>query len=1388
MRRIFTQNALKTCLLISFLLICNLSKGQITPFTMSLSPTDQTCTGNGQILAEINGTQPGAEFEFQLYQLPNLAVPLRVTSGITASGNSLTHVETLLSPSNYRLIAVQVVGVQSNQEFAEAVVGSNIQSLNFNLTQTETCGGKNITVNVTSGFPATFELLNLSNTVVVGPQASNVLTGISAGDYIVRVTDVCGNASALGVTVTPVVSNYTFTRGTNAFGFYFAEDCDFIDHTINVRYNGGAVTPAYRYPLQITYEIENPLGGANIIYNTTWNASQNQEHYPIPFYENASYNVTATVVDACGVTFTRTDLVDTTIPHRGRLLDAECGTRYLRLDQFRFLYQPLTVTFTDYPASFDPADFNSSFTAGTYSATFNSIPNFIDFGNPNSLGLPEGSYTYEVESCGRIQTNTVTVTNSSNYFISTRRYFPGCEDGEGSVNLFINGDADNFTSVVITAAPPEFITNFGALPFDASHNIASNGDFYMNSLPVGNYTVAATGECGIPINGSFIVRDKEIDLTSTVTQNCGSFNVSASLTSYLGQETLLLQKFYPASGQWGHPTTGQLYTEGNNITSGTGMPFWPTSNNGSGLQTLSGTINNITSSGQFRLIVQYITYNGNGLSTTITCRDTLDTFNISSTGISLNNYYVANCIGGNTELVIDAEGVAPLNFKIVEFNGSPMVIDNGEDPVFSQLATGEYTVEVEDACGNIRVFDFKTDAVKEPIIRPDNLCVGENGTLFVPGLTFMTIEWRKDGDPTVIATGNTLNFNPFTDPADAGTYTATLIYDPNPNACINQVLSFEVQSPAPAPLAGTGQTVNIPQDDAGIMNLFDYITGPYDNFGDWTDLSNTGQLNNEVLDASTLSVGTYQFEYTIGGICVGSESTIVTVNIISSSLTAVTDAYNVLCPSDAYINVINVMDNDVMAGILINQTEYEVSVEVADPDGILTLNTDGSVDVAAGNLPLETYTLQYRVYQISNPNNFAIGTLTVSISEDDTPPVFVEALPAENRTVECDEVPVAAILTATDNCTDDVTVIFEETRTDGSCDNNYVLTRTWTVTDDYNNIATHTQTITVEDTKAPTGTAPIGQTDVNACASAAETALPFDALAVATNYSDNCAGAVTVTLTNTELTGNDCAWTLTYTYQVADTCGNLLEDETITYSGSDQTAPTGTAPQGQVDVDACASAAETAVPFDALAVATNYTDNCAGAVTVTLTDTELTGNDCAWTLTYTYQVADTCGNLLEDETITYSGSDQTAPTGTAPQGQVDVDACASAAETAVPFDAVAVATNYTDNCAGAVTVTLTNTELTGNDCAWTLTYTYQVADTCGNLLEDETITYSGSDQTAPTGTAPIGQTDVDACVSAAETAVPFDAVAVATNYTDNCAGAVTVTLTNTELTGNDCAW
>jgi len=177
-------------------------------------------------------------------------------------------------------------------------------------------------------------------------------------------------------------------------------------------------------------------------------------------------------------------------------------------------------------------------------------------------------------------------------------------------------------------------------------------------------------------------------------------------------------------------------------------------------------------------------------------------------------------------------------------------------------------------------------------------------------------------------------------------------------------------------------------------------------------------------------------------------------------------------------------------------------------------------------------------------------------------------------------------------------------------------------------------------------------------------------------------------------------------------------------------------------------------------------------------------------------VTDVCGNELTGQTIEHSGSNRTAPTGTAPAGTTGIDACYVDTVTlpagTPAFDAEAAASGYTDNCGGAVTATLTNTEVTGNNCAWTVTYTFTVTDVCGNELTGQTIMHSGSNQATPTGTAPAGTTGINACyvdaVTLPASTPAFDAEAAAAGYTDNCGGAVTATLTNTQVTGNDCAW
>ena len=132
------------------------------------------------------------------------------------------------------------------------------------------------------------------------------------------------------------------------------------------------------------------------------------------------------------------------------------------------------------------------------------------------------------------------------------------------------------------------------------------------------------------------------------------------------------------------------------------------------------------------------------------------------------------------------------------------------------------------------------------------------------------------------------------------------------------------------------------------------------------------------------------------------------------------------------------------------------------------------------------------------------STATVTIA-DTTAPVLV-GVPAD-MTVECDSVPAAANVTATDNCDPSPTLIYTESRTDGSCPSNYTLTRIWSATDGCGNSTTATQIITVEDTTPPV-------ISCNAPSSITPPDAPISFTATAT---DNCDSDPFV-----EITGYDC--------------------------------------------------------------------------------------------------------------------------------------------------------------------------------------------------------------------------------------------------------------------------
>jgi len=191
----------------------------------------------------------------------------------------------------------------------------------------------------------------------------------------------------------------------------------------------------------------------------------------------------------------------------------------------------------------------------------------------------------------------------------------------------------------------------------------------------------------------------------------------------------------------------------------------------------------------------------------------------------------------------------------------------------------------------------------------------------------------------------------------------------------------------------------------------------------------------------------------------------------------------------------------------------------------------------------------------TSANNF-VQTITVL---DRTAPVL-GAAPA-NITVDCNAVPAAATLTATDNCDASPVVVFAQTSTQNADINNaghynYTITRTWTAKDACGNTSSAVQVITVHDITAPTLTTPsainavndkgICGAIINFAATASDICGP-----VAITYSQNPGtvfpvGVTTVNVTATDVSGN--ASSGTFTIVVADTENPTISTVNISVS------------------------------------------------------------------------------------------------------------------------------------------------------------------------------------------------------------------------------------------------
>ena len=410
-------------------------------------------------------------------------------------------------------------------------------------------------------------------------------------------------------------------------------------------------------------------------------------------------------------------------------------------------------------------------------------------------------------------------------------------------------------------------------------------------MPYGNYTVQYTTECGATVyTQNFVLAGDTAPVQqATIDVNCAS-QFKVSISNYSNH--FIVQKYYPAIGKWGKAP--------NYYTDGTGTDY-----NNTGWFYSQTDLNNWLSApdgpGKYRIVrisysnnSYYYVYENNEHVTKFCDAKVLGEFEIGG-NISLDNAYAFLCSNNTYNVAISASGLAPLYYSIVSDGtaSATTLVDNGTNPIFNNLTGGSYFFRVTNQCGNFVTRKLEVATLGKPGIKFSPDCATNSLKLSVEGQDYLSYQWYKASDPaTILSTSNVLDLGTY-DATKAGTYRVRM-YTTNAIYCINNIEEIVVSPNAfTAGLAGTGQTVTITYDPTMTqLNLFDYLTPPYDGYGTWTEVSgpSSNLLVNQYWNVGLASGGMYTFRYTVTSPCTGAVSTAdVIINLIKTCYNPVTN-------------------------------------------------------------------------------------------------------------------------------------------------------------------------------------------------------------------------------------------------------------------------------------------------------------------------------------------------------------------------------------------------------------------------------------------------------------------------------------------------------------------
>ncbi|MDI9258020.1 T9SS type B sorting domain-containing protein [Flavobacterium sedimenticola] len=898
---------------------------QLSNFTLTVSHTNETCPNNGSLTFSVSNTVPGSTVVYAIYLLPNTTTPISLQSTNTLSG---------LNSGTYRIVATQSLNGNTGTQQQDVIIEDDVDTLTYQMTSAnEICGfDGTITVNTITGTAVSYEIF--SGPVIKPSQPSNVFTSLTTGTYQIRVYDNCGEG---------VVQTFTVQYTNPAIVFDVDEPalsgCNSVrvgaDFTSLLAYPQGIV----KFPLQITTTVF-PPSGPPVTFNQTVNSGIGFTQI-IPLYNPQPYNYTFTITDGCGVVYTLNGVVDNLSVEAGYLILPD-GCLHKRA----VFFNVSAVTLVSAPAGFStslPISYTSQIInnmvsaggliGGTY--VFETIdicgipqvftieiiitppppPSHIEFNincitgsliiydiqqvimvsgpanypiplphdytgsinSSNYIGfnaIPVGMYTFNViDLCGESHVLVIALLPPPQPV--TIDVLEGCQEGLGTVR--INWQ---FVTANMISAPPTY--GF-PLPHDLASFIMINGVLILNSLPAGDYVIQATNSCNTIENIAFTILGYQDDTAVDIIPNCGSFdlNLMHSSTNIIGT-TFWLQKLNPATGIWGHPFTGNAYTDGT----------MPTTQN-SVLLTNNTTNYNLAYQGHFRILKVFTSYASNSEGSQM-CYKVIHEFDYNGLPM-ITDVYSISC-GATFEVVVMAVGFDPLQYRITTRNGQPFLVQNGNSNVFTGLIPATYNFQVEDACGNILNSLFEISNPNPMVITANPIsCNGETLTLSVPDFSFFQYQWWKDNDATVIVgNSSSLVIPSFNAAQHNGTYHVSISYGNNPASCLNQVLDYTINVSVTQPNAGLDGIYTY-CGSQGTIDLFSLLQGSFDAGGVWQEITNSGTVNGNFWNSASVAFGTYQFQYAVSGSCNQTDDAFVTVTLNQIPATPTASADSIVC-------------------------------------------------------------------------------------------------------------------------------------------------------------------------------------------------------------------------------------------------------------------------------------------------------------------------------------------------------------------------------------------------------------------------------------------------------------------------------------------------------------